>query len=84
MILETALTCLALNIYHEARSQSLVEQLAVSQVVMNRVADSRFPSTGSVRKASHIKILTNQLYISVNSRGTVMARVTSLRTIRRA
>ena len=45
MILETALTCLALNIYHEARSQSLVEQLAVSQVVMNRVADSRFPST---------------------------------------
>ena len=39
MILETALTCLALNIYHEARSQSLVEQLAVSQVVMNRVAD---------------------------------------------
>ena len=45
MILETALTCLALNIYHEARSQSLVEQLAVSQVVMNRVADSRFPNT---------------------------------------
>lgn len=44
MILETALICMALNIYHEARSESLVSQLAVSQVVINRVQDSRYPN----------------------------------------
>ena len=45
MILETALICMALNIYHEARSESLVSQLAVSQVVINRVQDSRYPNS---------------------------------------
>ena len=43
MILETAFMCMALNIYHEAKFQSMVGQIAVGQVVMNRVADSRFP-----------------------------------------
>ena len=37
--------CLALNIYHESKNQSMVGQIAVGQVVMNRVEDSRFPNT---------------------------------------
>ena len=37
--------CLALNIYHEAKNQSMVGQIAVGQVVMNRVADDRYPNT---------------------------------------
>ena len=45
MILETAFMCMALNIYHEAKNQSMLGQIAVGQVVMNRVADSRFPDT---------------------------------------
>ncbi len=45
MILETALMCMAFNIYHEANNQSMLGQLAVGQVVMNRVEDSRFPDT---------------------------------------
>ena len=45
MILETALMCMAFNIYHEANNQSMLGQLAVGQVVMNRVEDSRFPNT---------------------------------------
>ena len=40
-----ALMCMALNIYHEARNQSMVGQVAVGEVVMNRVEDSRFPDT---------------------------------------
>ena len=40
-----ALMCMALNIYHEARNQSIVGQVAVAEVVMNRVEDSRFPDT---------------------------------------
>ena len=44
-ILETAFMCMALNIYHEANNQSMLGQIAVGQVVMNRVADSRFPDT---------------------------------------
>ena len=37
--------CLALNIYWEARSEPLDSRLAVAQVVLNRVADARFPDT---------------------------------------
>ena len=44
-LLNTALVCLSLNIYHEARSQSYVAQLAVGQTVLNRVRDNRFPDS---------------------------------------
>jgi len=54
-MIETALLCLALNVYHEARNQPTVGQLAVAQVVMNRVKDSRYPNTvcGVVRQGKH-------------------------------
>lgn len=39
------LECLALNIYHEARGEDINGQVAVSQVVMNRVESNYFPST---------------------------------------
>ena len=45
MLIETALMCLALNPYHEAKNQSMIGQVATAQVVMNRVADSRYPNT---------------------------------------
>ena len=45
MLLETAFICLALNTYHEAKNQSMIGQVATAQVVMNRVADSRYPNT---------------------------------------
>ena len=38
-----ALVCLALNVYHEARDQPFSGQVAVAQVVMNRVKDNRYP-----------------------------------------
>ena len=37
--------CLALNMYHEARSQGTAGLFAVSAVVINRVNDSRFPNS---------------------------------------
>lgn len=37
--------CLAANIYHEARGESFEGQVAVAQVTLNRVKDSRFPKT---------------------------------------
>ena len=43
MILETALMCMAVNIYHEAKNQPMAGQIAVAQVVMNRVKDNRYP-----------------------------------------
>ena len=43
--MELMLACLALNIYWESRNQGIVGQLAVGQVVMNRVADKRYPDT---------------------------------------
>ena len=45
LLLETALVCLSLIIYHEAKNQSVVGQAAVAEVVMNRVADTRYPNT---------------------------------------
>ena len=38
-------TCLAQNIYFEARSEPVAGMLAVGHVVLNRVASKRFPST---------------------------------------
>ena len=49
-----ALTCLALNIYYEARNQSVEAQIAVSQVVINRVRDDRFPDQNGKNRGSHI------------------------------
>ncbi|WP_420347089.1 cell wall hydrolase [Pelagibius sp.] len=43
--LRDELTCLAQNIYFEARSEPLEGQLAVAHVVMNRVASRNFPET---------------------------------------
>jgi N-acetylmuramoyl-L-alanine amidase len=39
------LTCLALNVYYEARGEPLVGKYAVAEVTMNRVASRRFPGT---------------------------------------
>ena len=39
-----AIVCLALNVYHEARDQPFIGQVAVAQVVMNRVYDDRYPN----------------------------------------
>ena len=41
----TDLTCLARNIYFEARGESAAGQHAVAEVTMNRVASKRFPDT---------------------------------------
>ena len=41
----TAVTCLAMAIYFEARDQPIAGQLAVAQVVLNRVLDKRHPDT---------------------------------------
>ena len=53
MLLKTALMCMAMNVYHEARSEPIVGQIAVAQVVINRVNDKRFPDTicGVVKQA---------------------------------
>lgn len=39
------LECLALNVYHESRSEPLIAQIAVASVTLNRVRAERFPST---------------------------------------
>jgi N-acetylmuramoyl-L-alanine amidase len=39
------LTCLALNIYHEARGEPMAGKYAVAEVTMNRVAAKAYPNT---------------------------------------
>ena len=45
MIFSSAVMCLALNIYWEARDQPLAGQIAVAQVVVNRANDVRYPDS---------------------------------------
>jgi spore germination cell wall hydrolase CwlJ-like protein len=42
---DAELTCLAENVYHEARGEPLAGQYAVAEVTMNRVASSLFPKS---------------------------------------
>lgn len=39
------LTCLAMNVYHEARGEPVAGQYGVAEVTMNRVADPRYPDS---------------------------------------
>tara|TARA_R100001163_G_scaffold50882_1_gene38292 strand:- start:350 stop:742 length:393 start_codon:yes stop_codon:yes gene_type:complete len=39
------LFCLSLILYHEARGEPRVGQLAVAEVVLNRVMDNRYPNS---------------------------------------
>jgi spore germination cell wall hydrolase CwlJ-like protein len=43
--LERSVRCLALNIYHEARSEPELGQRAVAAVTLNRVASGQFPGS---------------------------------------
>tara|TARA_R110000824_G_scaffold11981_2_gene52700 strand:- start:1422 stop:1835 length:414 start_codon:yes stop_codon:yes gene_type:complete len=60
----SALICLSLAIYFEARNQPLEGQVAVAQVVLNRVADDRYPNkvcevvmqTSKYRASGHPKL----------------------------
>ena len=40
-----SLECLALNVYYEARGESLAGQYAVAEVTMNRKSAARYPKT---------------------------------------
>ena len=42
---EAELKCMAENIYFEGRAEPMVGKIAIGHVVMNRIEDSRFPST---------------------------------------
>ena len=45
MITAAAITCLALNLYHEGRDQTANQQAWIAYVTLNRVADPRWPDT---------------------------------------
>ena len=54
-MISAAVMCLALNLYFEARSESIAGQLMVGFSTMNRVADTRYPNTvcGVVKQANY-------------------------------
>lgn len=45
MLAEAVLVCLALNVYHEARDQGPIGEMAVAHVVLNRVESNKFPNS---------------------------------------
>ena len=84
MIAES-LICLALNVYHESKNQSFIGQVAVAQVVMNRVQDSRYPNNvcDVVKQGLTYKWKpTLPIKNKCNSVGTVMVKVINQENIR--
>jgi N-acetylmuramoyl-L-alanine amidase len=68
-MINTVMICLALNIYFEARNQPIRGQVAVTQVVLNRVADRRYPDrvcdvVYQAKKNRSGKILINKCQFS--------------------
>lgn len=45
LIEDAEIECLALNIYHEARGSSFVDQASVADVTLNRVESTKYPNT---------------------------------------
>ena len=80
-----------MNVFHEAKNQSVEGQIAVAEVVMNRVGDTRYPNTvcevvyqetqENLGKPRNKKIYQNTKgyiipqEIGANSVGTVMVKV---------
>lgn len=62
-MIETAVFCMALNIYHEARGEPVQGQFAVAQVTMNRVRANGFGNTVCevVTKRKHFSWTNNNL-----------------------
>ena len=54
-MITAAVMCLAMNLYHETRGETLAGNIAVGYVTMNRVADKRYPDTvcGVVHQAKY-------------------------------
>jgi spore germination cell wall hydrolase CwlJ-like protein len=57
MGISAAAACLLMAVYFEARSEPIMGQYAVAEVVMNRVADKRWPDTvcGVVKQRRLVK-----------------------------
>jgi N-acetylmuramoyl-L-alanine amidase len=43
-MLEAAVMCLAMNMYHEARNEGIVGMMAVAEVTLNRVEHKNYPN----------------------------------------
>ncbi len=58
LLLKSALICMALNVYYEARNQPVEGQMAVTYTVLNRVKDNRYPDKvcDVVYQGQHSKI----------------------------
>ena len=58
LLLISALICMALNVYYEARNQPVEGQMAVTYTVLNRVKDNRYPDKvcDVVYQGQHSKI----------------------------
>ena len=58
LLLKSALICMALNVYYEARNQPVEGQMAVTYTVLNRVKDNRYPDKvcDVVYEGQHSKI----------------------------
>ena len=62
----TALLCLQLAIYHEARGEPELGQIAVAQVILNRVSSEPFPDTpcGVVYQPRQFSFIGKQLLMN--------------------
>lgn len=94
MIIATALTCLALNIYHEARGEPIEGQYAVALVTINRAKGDeskvcaetfkpkQFSWTGKVKETSSGWNIPKPLYPRLNNKAEEQAWWQAVRVTR--
>ena len=69
-MIEAALMCLALNVYFEARSDTMTGQYAVAHVVINRVQSTSSQTMYALWSSSHVMMARASLA------GTAMVNLT--------
>lgn len=74
MILESALLCLALNVYHESRGQPEAVQQAVAQVTMNRAEQDQKKVCEVVFKPQQFSWANNLKKVDRNPRAVIKRR----------
>jgi spore germination cell wall hydrolase CwlJ-like protein len=75
MVIASALLCLSLNVYHEARSESIPGQYAVALVTMNRAKESQSSICRTVFKSKQFS-WTNGQFVQVKNGYRVSLKMT--------
>ncbi len=83
MLLIDPATCLAVAIYFEARSEMLVNQIKVAEVIMNRVVSTKYPNDVCevVKQSKQFSFLNGTPELTIDKKGLAWSNAKFLANI---